>query len=112
MSNTFKLCPTYFPGEAKNFLGGFAPLVTGLRPRQCFLQVSGNTLQQVETFQYLGVVFTSDGSRNKGIDTQICKANAVLRELYCSVVAKRELSKHAKHSVSKSVFVPILTYGH
>jgi len=25
------------------------------------------------------VVFTSDGSRNKGIDTQISKANAVLR---------------------------------
>jgi len=48
------------------------------RPRQCILQVSENTLQQVETFKYLGVVFTSDGSRNKGIDTRISKANAVL----------------------------------
>ena len=27
-------------------------------PRQCILQVSGNALQQVETFQYLGVVFS------------------------------------------------------
>jgi len=26
MSNIFKLCPTHFPGGAKNFLGGFAPL--------------------------------------------------------------------------------------
>jgi len=52
------------------------------RPRQCSLQVSRNTLQQVETFKYLGVVFTSDGSRNKGIDTRIGKANAVLRELF------------------------------
>jgi len=112
MSNTFKLCPTYFPGEAKNFLGGFAPLVTGLRPRQCFLQVSGNTLQQVETFQYLGVVFTSDGSRNKGINTWFGKANAVLHEVYCSVVTKWEISKIAKPSVVKSVFVPILTCGH
>jgi len=58
--------------------------------------VSENTLQQVETFKYLGVVITSDGSRNKGIDTRIGKANAVLRELYCSVVTKRELSKNAK----------------
>ena len=41
------------------------------RPRQCILQVTGNTLQQVETFQYLGVVLTSDGSRNEDIDTQI-----------------------------------------
>jgi len=38
--------------------------------RQCFLQVSGNSLQQVETFKYLGVVFTSGESRNKGIDTR------------------------------------------
>jgi len=30
------------------------------RPRQCILQVCGNTLQQGKTFKYLGVVFTSD----------------------------------------------------
>ena len=81
-------------------------------PRQCILQVSGNTLQQLETFKYLGVVFTSDRSRNKGIDTWIDKTNAVLRDLHCSVVTKRELSKTAKHSVFKPIFVPILTCGH
>ena len=79
------------------------------RPRQCFLQVSRNTLQQVEAFKYLGVVFRSDESRNKGIDTLIGKANAVLREFYCSVVTKRELPKNANISVVKSVFLPILT---
>jgi len=79
------------------------------RPRQCFWQVSGNALQQVEAFKYLGVVFRSDESLNKGIDTLIGKANAVLHELYCSVVTKRELSKTAKLSVFKSVFFPILT---
>ena len=52
------------------------------RPRQCIPQVSGNTLQQVERFKYLRVVFTSDGNRNKEVDTRIGKANAVLRELY------------------------------
>ena len=60
----------------------------------------------------LVVVFTSDGSRNKGIETRICEANSVLRELHCFVVTKRELSKNAKLSVFKSVFVAILTYGH
>jgi len=82
------------------------------RPRRCILQMSGNTLQQVETFKYLGVVFTSDGSRNKEIDTRIVEANAVLRELHCFVVTKRELSKNAKLSVFKSVFVPILNCDH
>jgi len=81
-------------------------------PRKCFLQLSGNTLQQVETFTYRGVVFTSEESRNKEIDTRIGKANSVLRELYCSMVKKQELSKNAKLSVFKSVFVPILTCGH
>jgi len=48
-------------------------------------------------FKYLGdgVVFTSDECRNKGIDTRIGIANAVLRELYCSVVTKQGLSNNA-----------------
>jgi len=79
------------------------------RPRLCFLQVSGNTLQQVEKFKYLGVIFTSDGRQ---IDTGIGEANAVLRELYRSVVTKRELSNTAKLLVFNSVFVTILTCGH
>ena len=66
----------------------------------------------MEAFKYLRVVFRSNVSRNKEIDTRIGKVNAALRELYCSVVAKRELSKTAKLSVFKLVFVPILTYGH
>jgi len=40
----------------------------------------------------------------------IAKANAVLHELYRSVVTKREVSSTAKLSVFKLVFVPILTY--
>jgi len=45
------------------------------------------------------------------IDTWIGKANAVLRELYFSVVTKRELSKTAKRSVFKSLFrsSPVVT---
>ena len=66
----------------------------------------------METFKYLGVVSTSDESRNKGIDTRIGKKNAVLRELCCSVMTKRGLSKNAKLTVFELVFVPILTCGH
>jgi len=58
------------------------------------------------------VAFTSGGRRSEEIDTRVGKANAVLREFYRSVVKKRELSNTAKLSVFKSVFVPILTYGH
>jgi len=40
------------------------------------------------TFRYLELVFTSDGRQNREIDTRIGKANAVLCELYRSVVTK------------------------
>jgi len=42
---------------------------------------------------------------------RIGKADAVLRELYRSMVTKRELLNTAKLSVFKSVFVPALTCG-
>jgi len=40
------------------------------------------------------------------------KANAVLHQPYRSVVTKLKLSNTAKLSVFKSVFVPIIIYGH
>jgi len=45
-------------------------------------------------------------------NTRIGEAKAVLRELYRSMVTKRELSNTAKLSVFKSVFIPIFTYGY
>ena len=46
------------------------------------------------------------------LDTWIGKVSAVTRALHISVVIKRELSKKVKPSIFKTVFVPILTYGH
>jgi len=73
------------------------------------LQVSANTLKQVEKFKYVEVGFTSDGRRNKEIETRLGKENAVLRELYRSMVTKRDLSNTEK-LLLLSVFVPILSY--
>jgi len=73
---------------------------------------SGASLKRVEKFKYLGVVFTSDGRQDEKLDTQMDKASAVMRALQYSVVMKLELLKKAKHSVFKTVFIPILTYGH
>jgi len=46
------------------------------------------------------------------IDARIGNDNAVLRELYRSVVTKRELSNTIKLSVFKSIYALILTCGH
>ena len=70
------------------------------------------TPKQVEKFKYLGIAFTSDGRQDEEMDTRVGKASAVMRALHYSVVIKRELSKNAKLSIFKTVFVPILLYGH
>ena len=79
-------------------------------PDQCVLQVNGATLKQVEKFNW--VAFTSDGRQDEELDTRIGKASALMRALHYSIVMKRELSKKAKLSIFKAVFVAILTYGH
>ena len=76
------------------------------------LHVKGATLKQVKKSKYLGVAFTSDGRQNEDLDTLISKFSAVMRAWRYSVVMKRELSKRAKLSIFKTVFVPILTCGY
>ena len=82
------------------------------QPKQCSLQIDGVPLKQSEKFKYLGVSFTSDGRQNSELDIRIGKASAVMRQLHRSVVLKRELCAKAKLSMFRSVYVPILTYGH
>ena len=59
-------------------------------PVQCFLQVGGVSLKQVEKFKYLGVAFTSDGKQDEELDSRSVKASAVMRALHHSVVLKRD----------------------
>ena len=80
-------------------------------PVQCSLQVGGVSLKLVEKLKYLGVAFMSDG-QDKELDVRSGKASALMRAFHYSVVLKRELSRMAKLSVFKSIFVPMLTYGH
>nr|XP_054604946.1 uncharacterized protein LOC129166520 [Nothobranchius furzeri] len=78
----------------------------------CQLRVRREVLPQVEEFEYLGVLFTSEGRRDREIDRRIGSASAVMRTLSRSVVVKREPSQKARLSIYLSIYVPILTYGH
>lgn len=46
------------------------------------------------------------------MDRRIGAASAVMRALYRTAVVKRELSRKAKLSIDRSVYVPTLTCGH
>uniref|UniRef100_A0A8C5CRJ5 Reverse transcriptase domain-containing protein n=1 Tax=Gadus morhua TaxID=8049 RepID=A0A8C5CRJ5_GADMO len=82
------------------------------KPVDCLLRVGNESLAQVKEFKYLGVLFASEGTMEREIGRRIGAAGAVLRSLYRTVVTKRELSRKAKISIYRSIFVPILTYGH
>ena len=78
----------------------------------CPLRIGDEVLPQVEEFKYVGVLFTSEGRKEREIDRRIGAASAVMRALHRSVVVKRELSRKAKLLIYQSIFVPTLTYGH
>ncbi|KAI3377001.1 hypothetical protein L3Q82_000226 [Scortum barcoo] len=46
------------------------------------------------------------------IDRRIGAASAVMRSVYRTVVVKKELSRKARLSIYRSIYVPTLTYGH
>ncbi|TWW56333.1 hypothetical protein D4764_08G0003200 [Takifugu flavidus] len=87
-------------------------MVLSWKKVECLLWVKEEILPQVEVFKYLGVLFTSEGRMEQEIDRRIGAASAVMRTLHRSVVVKRELSRKAKLSIYRSIFVPTLTYGH
>ncbi|TWW76618.1 hypothetical protein D4764_12G0000080 [Takifugu flavidus] len=87
-------------------------MVLNRKKVECLLRVKEEILPQVEEFKYLGVLFTSEGRMEREIDRRIGAASTVMRTLHRSVVVKRELSRKAKLSIYRSIFVPTLTYGH
>jgi len=54
---------------------------------QCTPHANGNTLQHIESLEYMGVTFISNVRQNKEADRHVVKSSLVLRELCCSAVA-------------------------
>ena len=71
---------------------------------ECLLGVGEDILPQVEEFNYLGVLFTSEGIMEREIGRRIGAAAAVMRTLRQSVMGKI--------SIYQSLYVLTLTYGH
>ena len=87
-------------------------MVLSRKPMDCLLRVGNEFLPQVKEFQYLGILFSSEGTREREMGQRIGAAGAVLRSLCRTIVMKRELSQKAKLSIYRSIFIPTLTYGH
>ena len=89
-----------------------AAIVLSRKPMDCLLWVGNEFLLQVKEFKYLGILFMSEGTREREMGRSIGSAGAVLLSLCRTVMMKRELSQKAKLSIYQSIFIPTLTYGH
>ncbi|TWW77345.1 hypothetical protein D4764_12G0007350 [Takifugu flavidus] len=87
-------------------------MVLARKKVECLLRVGEEVLPQVEEFKYLGILFMSEGRMEREIDGRIGAASAVMRALNRSIVVKKELSRKAKLSIYRSIYVPVFTYGH
>ena len=67
------------------------------------MSVNGTPLNQVEKFKYLGVEFSNDTRQGCEIDRCIGSASAILRSLYRSVVAKKEVSLRARMAIFNAI---------
>ena len=79
-------------------------MVLSRKRLECLLQVRSEVL-----VEDLGVLFSSEGRMEQGIDRRIIAVSVVVQTLYRSVMVKRELSQKGRLSVYRSIFVPILT---
>lgn len=62
----------------------------------------------MKEFQFLWILFTSDGKMKHDLDRRIA---AVIWFSYLAIVVKRDLSQIVRLSIYQSVSVPIFPYG-
>lgn len=75
------------------------------------IHVDDTELEQVETYQYLGIVIEANGDNHVEINNRIQKANNVYYAMNKGFINKKEISSETKMTVFKTIYRPILTYG-
>ncbi len=71
-------------------------MVLSRKPVDCPLWVGNEFSPQVKEFEYLGFLFTSEGTIERETGQRIGETGAVLLSPYCTVVTKSELSCKAR----------------
>ena len=87
-------------------------MVLSRQKKQFVVSVNGTLLKQVETFKYFEVEFSNDAKQDCEIERRIGSASVILRSLYRSVVAKKEVSWKVRMAIFNAVYRSTLIYGH
>ena len=77
---------------------------------QCNIQVNGNILQQVNRYNYLGTVITSDGRCLEEIRTRIAMAKVAFSKMK-NILTNKKMSIETRKRVLRGYIEPVLLYG-
>jgi hypothetical protein len=85
-------------------------LIISREPLRCKLQVYNTTIEQVTSFNYLGVQMTSSKDLTTEVRHQAIKASRISGCLNETIWSNKYLRKEAKVRIYKSIVPPVLTY--
>lgn len=83
----------------------------GLAPPEPQIEIEGTTLNNVESFTYLGSCLTSNCSMDKEVSNRLSKAGASFGRLWPRVWSVRGIKLPTKLAVYKAVVITSLLYG-
>lgn len=75
------------------------------------IEIDGEKIEQVDHFQYLGVIIDRTGTQEADINNRIQKANKLYYAMNTNFINKKEISKQTKLTVFKTIYRPVLTFG-
>ena len=77
---------------------------------RCNIHVNGNILQQVDRYNYLGTVITSDGRCLEDIRTRIAMAKVAFSKIK-NILTNKKMSIETRKRVLRCYIEPVLLYG-
>ena len=86
-------------------------MVISREPCRHQIKINRETLEQVDSYKYLGVIISANCSLKEEINQRISKATKVYSQLGQAFIGKRELTTKTKISIFNSVYCPTLIYG-
>ena len=86
-------------------------MVIASEQQQTNIQINNTRLEQVHSFQYLGVTLQDNGRQDIDINKRVEKTAKLYHAWNRSFIAKSEVTRETKMTVYKTCFRPVLTYG-
>jgi len=86
-------------------------LTVSKEPLRCKLEIEGQIIEQVMSFDYLGVLITSYGDVHQEVQKQANKAAIISGALRDVVWNNKEMGTKAKSQIYKTCIRPILSYS-